>query len=685
MKLSRTLKFTPLFVLLLISACSSEYSADDLKLSNQGAFVDRESGDELNGTLIVEKKTGELLRVEFEDGLPNGRVELSDNKGNAVLDANLVPKSKESSGFRAGFELINQLLLGSGGVISTKDYLDLFTEAAHYHGDYFAISERDGSRTTGEYDFGNKIGDWRVECSNGEVAEEIAFKKVDDTIIKVGKERRQACSGELIFSANRDQQGQLQGEFIENRLRSGTISKVAVRNYSDGKLDGVSEEYDYNGDLKSRTAYQAGVKHGEEQLYRGSGGLFSSSKSKTPFLFSSTEHELGLKHGEFKQYDAQKRVTQSGRYVQDKPVDIWTLTNYNRGTRSYTDYDAERFIVNKSSAFSEACAITTRSNGRVDWRKKAAASLADCAYFVENQVVDINKKLALDLRTPFESSANWTHAVILTPPPMFQKMRRHGANVNVADSQGRTRLHWCLYQIDQENSWNKEERCSLEHASEVIPLVDLDSVSNDGTAMHLIARQRVKKKTRRNQYLADRQLEIAKLITQQGAKLDTLNHVGQTALMFALRSRDYELANVLLDAGVDPTRQDQESRSTLMYFFFNQRNQWRKDKIPAEGVEVLAKMAANGVDLDEPVFEGKALLHYIESNNSLHHIQSIDAAKQRAVSVTPTTRKFTSTQPSNNEDESPSNTDLVASSVLLQHQTVIMASRRRIPVFLNVP
>ena len=631
---------------LLIVACSSEYSPNQLKLSSQGTFVEKESDDLIDGVLNIQKVTGESLSVEFEDGLPKGDIEQKNSYGQIILKASVVPRQKENKKFSFIAQVFNEAQSKDTNVFSTKDYVDLFVEFSKFDGDFLQISDRDSSKTTGSYENGEKIGKWQTNCSNGELKNLVTYKKVSSAVITVGKQLKQSCAGDVLLSAERDDQGRLQGEFIENRLSSrglastenakAKLTKVSIKNYVDGKLEGSAEKYGYDGKLTTRTQYRQGLKHGEEEVYQASFALYGNEKSH--YLFSKTSFESDLKQGSYTEYDPTGKIVQAGQYSNNQEIGIWTVIDSRKNTRYFADYDANNFIQEKSNAFSEACAIPKNNWSKVQWTKKNKLSIPDCIYFIENKVIDFNKKLNLDVRynKEFKSSSNWTYPIIVSSPAVYEKLIHNGAKTNVADSQGRTRLHWCVDQIMQERLIYRkgvdEVRCSLHHAKEIVNSVGLDSISNQGAVLHMIAKQRVTNRYR----AADSQLrllELAKLVIATNANTNISNFSGQTPLMFALRARDYKLANYLLGAGANPTLSDSEQRATLMYMFLNSRNQWHKSEIPAEGVSVLATMIAKGVDVEGVVYSGKPVLHYIELNNTLHYIKAIDEAKAQAEQV----------------------------------------------------
>lgn len=616
--------------MLVLTACSSEYSASDISISDQGAFVERGTDDKLDGVVVVEKNTGERLSVEFDDGMPNGDVEMQNSEGDVILRTSFVAKEEQRSG--AGF--MNEVLENSGPSLGTNDYLNLFEEFSEYDGDYLEIDSKN-KKTQGHYDRGEKIDRWQVYCENKQLQSDRTFvRKSDDdgkaALIKVSDELVNNCNGDVLLSANRDKQGRLQGSYIENdngawvRAADSTDKPLPKyqRNYTDGEFDGDQKEFDRYGLIKIENSYEKGVKQGVEKIYSSSQNY--QTKAKEHWLAEVKNYTNGQLNGRYTRFDKEKQPLESGQYKDDKAVGVWTVVNYSKHTQNLVDYDAGNFILEKAKAFKQACFLPKSVwGGTVSWASNSQGDLTNCEYYVENNVVDINKKLALDVQGEFKKSSDWTYAAVVAAPKTYAYMKKHGLKTQVSDSRGRTRLHSCLTQLRAQNK--RYPRCSADQAIEYMGDVDINHVSNTGTALHQLSLAR--NYSSRRPVVVNAELKIAKALIEQGADVDRVNHQKKSPLMTALGNREYGLAELFLDAGASVSGVDINGKSALTYFFLDSRNRWLKSKVSAQGTRVLAKMIALGVDTDATVFNSKTVRDLSEENNTLQHIQTIKDAK----------------------------------------------------------
>jgi len=334
------------------------------------------------------------------------------------------------------------------------------------------------------------------------------------------------------------------------------------------------------------------------------------------------QYSNGQLNGKYVHYDSLNRVIESGQHQNDSPVGLWFKHDYKNHKRQLVDYDSSNFTLEKAKAFKQACSLPDSSWNTINWGSNRQGSLSDCEYYVENAVVDINKKIALDAREPFKESSNWTYPAVVAAPKTYEYMKNHGLKTRVSDSVGRTRLHICL---DQLRSQNKNyPRCNARQAISYIDEVDINSVSNIGTALHHIAYRRNYSSRRANVITAE--LSIAKALIESGANIDQLNHKRATALMDALSNAEYGLAELLLDAGASVDDTDIQERNLLSHFFINANSQWRKEKVDAQGTRVLAKMIALGTDTSAPIWDAKTVKGLSEENNTLYHLETLKNA-----------------------------------------------------------
>jgi len=617
---------------LFLAACSSEYSPSDIEVSETGAFVERGSSSPLDGTFVIEKVTGEKLNVEFSDGLPDGEVEMHNSSGDVILRTEFSPKKTESGRRSGGAGFINELLTQNASALKTDDYLDLFEDFSHYHGSFFQI-DSNGKKSEGAYDLGEKIDRWKIFCDNGQLESDRTYQKLEQNaeqlIGKKGDELAYTCDGKLLLSAKRDDQGRLQGSYIENQgpgfMVFGDAQKDIrpkyERHYKDGELHGEQKEYDRNGLLKVHNRYEGGVKTGKEEVY---GSNRRSNTTETLHWISEVRYySAGQLNGEYNRYDSLKQVIESGTYNNDQRVGIWTEIDYQKFSKKYVDHDVNNFTVDKVSAFKKACFLPSSAWGGVNWRTGNNGDHRDCEYYVEKSVVDINKKIPLDLRGAFEKSSNWTYPAVAAAPKTYDYLKKHGLKTQVSDSSGRTRLHVCLEQYRKQST--RYPRCTPDQAITYLGDVDINAVSNVGTALHQVASAR--NYSSRQASIVSGELKVAKALIEKGADVNQVNLRGRSPLMTALMNAEYSVADLLLDASASVEGVDADGKTALTHFFITSRDRWRSKKMSSQATRVLAKMIALGLNPEAAVWDEKTVQDLSEENNTLHHLQMIkDAA-----------------------------------------------------------
>ena len=653
------LKFSFLLSLLAIAGCSSEYSPEELEISPKGMFVERGTDSLIDGVFLVEKETGESLEVEFEGGLPNGGVEMRNEKGDVILRSNFVNRAKQKSvGFGAGF--VNEMLK-EAGALSTKDYLDLFEDFAEYNGDYLEVS-RSNKKIQGSYKKGEKVGRWQEYCENEQLESDLTYKEFnngnDVVIRKIGKEQQLTCDGDLLVLANRDKDGRLQGEYLENysnRSYSGlggeneTSDKPKqkyIRNYKDGEFDGTQKEFNSNGVLTKESVFKNGVLDGLQKKYDQNGEIILENNfknavkngeekiysSKKNYTTNETIHWLsevknytgGKLNGKYQQFDQLDRSLQSGAYEEGLEVGLWEVNNYSKGTKRITDYDSANFTLEKSQPFKEACYLPTNHIQKIDWSKKREASLKDCQYYVEKGLIDVNKKIALDQQKEFKYSNHWTYPAVVATPAVYDYMKSRGVNTRIADSAGRTRLHFCIAQFRSQSS--KKPRCNIDQVIAYMDDVDLNSVSNVGTLFHQLAEPYRYIAKKALPALVDNERKIAETLISKGADINKVNHQRKTALVAAIENQNYYMAEFLIDAGASIEDNNPSEKTILGYFFLSSNNKLKKSALSTDATRVLAKMIALGLNAKGVALGNKTIQTLSEENNKLFHIQTLNDA-----------------------------------------------------------
>jgi len=644
---------------LALTGCGSEYAPDEISVSPKGTFVKKGSDSEINGTFVLEKVTGESLTVEIDDGLPDGDVEMSDEKGKTILRSSFKPNDKQNNS-GSGFQFINAMLAEAAGNASTNDYLRLFERFAEYDGDYLEV-DHNKQRVEGNYESGEKIGRWKKYCENKQLASDQTFKKFSDgdksIIQKIGDDLAFTCNGDVILQAKRDKKGRLQGKYIENHYsayslfskesdeqtplkpkyvyqykdgefdglqkkysRDGIIAEES--NYTNGVLDGVQKKYDREGKISLENNYKNSVKDGTEKVYSANQNY--TTKEITRWLSEVKNYSNGALNGKYQKFDSKQRELELGAYANDKPIGQWVISSYKYNTKTLHDYDASNFTLEKQKAFKEACRLPSRSTTNLNWSKDRDAPTTDCQYYIENGLVDINKKILIGSFTnTFERSTTWTYPAIVAKPNIYNLMKQAGVKTDVTDSEGQTRLHYCITQFRQQSK--KRPRCDLKQLEEYAKGTNLNSVSNIGTVFHQLAsKYGYMPKWQRDPLIA-LEKEAMDILIAHGGKLNQVNHAGKTPFMAALENGNYDFAENAINAGASVKGADINGKSVLGHFF-TKGNRLKNAKLKDNVVRILAKAIALGLDTQAPVLNGKTIKELSEENNTLFHIQTIKDA-----------------------------------------------------------
>jgi len=653
------LKFVVLFSLLVVSGCSSEYSPEELEVSSTGVFVERGTDSLIDGTFMIKKAAGESLKIEFEGGLPYGVVEMRNEKDDVTHRSNFTHRKKQKS-VDSDIGLINRMLRDTGK-LSTKDYLHLFESFADYDGEYLEVDESN-RKIEGMFREGEKIGRWQEYCSNQQLESDKTYKEFNEAgirvIKKVAKEQQFTCSGDVLLSANRDKDGHLQGEYLENYSNNpeglfgnrseskikpkqkyvyhykdgefdgiqkefnadGLIMKEA--SYKEGVLDGIQKTYDQDGKIVLENSYQNSLKHGEEKVYLSNHD--SLTEETTHWLSEVKNYAEGQLNGTYQKLDSRGRNLQSGVYKDDKEVGLWETSNYFKNTKIVTDYDASNFTLERARPFKDACFLPSHYLTIVDWSSKGVTSLEDCAYYIERGLVDINKKIALDQKDAFEKSNHWTYPAIVASPAVYDYMKSHGLKTQFTDSVGRTRLHYCLLQFRSQLSENL--KCDMDQIITYMDDVDLNSVSNVGTLFHQLAQPYISISNKELKALVINEKRITEALIKKGADINQINHQGKTALMAAIKNENYYIAEHLIDSGASVKGVDSNGKNVLGHFFLSSENKLNRSELSADATRVLAKVIALGVDPNAPILSNKSVQVLSEENNKLIHIQALNSA-----------------------------------------------------------
>ena len=137
-----------------------------------------------------------------------------------------------------------------------------------------------------------------------------------------------------------------------------------------------------------------------------------------------------------------------------------------------------------------------------------------------------------------------------------------------------------------------------------------------------------------------RRTEIARLLLDHGAEVNAANKFQQTALYFAMLSRDQalnmELIELLVERGADVNARDKRGNNMPIQLAFG----WRRDPLPA--LELLLR---NGADVNAVSSEGKTALDWamILLGSPWNHAARVELLLRYGANVNPVrTREFPS-------------------------------------------
>ena len=103
---------------------------------------------------------------------------------------------------------------------------------------------------------------------------------------------------------------------------------------------------------------------------------------------------------------------------------------------------------------------------------------------------------------------------------------------------------------------------------------------------------------------------IAKRLVQHGARVDSLNGVGETPLIVAAKSGNVEVTAILLSAGADARRQDGRYHMSALHY------------AAAEGqIQVAEALIAAGVDINTKDGQGDTPMHHATADGRLDMVQ----------------------------------------------------------------
>ena len=277
----------------------------------------------------------------------------------------------------------------------------------------------------------------------------------------------------------------------------------------------------------------------EEGTTREGGGWEGVHKQFFPNGKTKLEErwQAGVLDGPYRTWNEDGTPLESGTYRTGTKVGTWMV---NQGGReAVTEYDASLFIDDRYvQAFMAAAGIYISTGTALN---NARADEEQVRYFIDQKLVDVGKRLNLAPVQPGRpfSTTRWTYPAVLAATPLLPLLAEHGADLKAADSEGRTRLFYCIYSLGADRFCN---------GAEAKRLIALGISPNHTDAWgHTVLHEVVKTHV----YIGgivnnEKRLEVGTILMEAGADPDVANREGTTPLMLAVSARRFPLATEML-------------------------------------------------------------------------------------------------------------------------------------------
>ncbi|MEQ8486626.1 MAG: hypothetical protein RIB46_19865 [Pseudomonadales bacterium] len=289
---------------------------------------------------------------------------------------------------------------------------------------------------------------------------------------------------------------------------------------------------------------------------------------------------------------------ESGTYRAGSKAGRWVVNQRSREV--HTEYDPEVFSDPRyTQAFMTAAGIYISTGTALN---NARSNEDQVRYFIDEGLVDVAKPLnLLQVREgqPF-STTRWTYPYILASTSLLPLLVEHGADPKSADSEGRTRLFYCIYSLGADRFCNGAEARRLIELG--VPVNHQDASGN--TVLHEVVKTHV--------YIGgivtnEKRLEVGRILMGAGADPDIANREATTPLMLAVNARQFPLAVEMLDRSKAPAALDANGMNLIhLAFYLPASRQVRFDLSP-EVQDFVSRAAAKGVDARAPLGESGTL------------------------------------------------------------------------------
>ena len=506
----------------------------------------------MTGVVRFQRRALYGLGILLLTGCGRGEIELSQINDARVL--NNQPATLRDGGDPVTGTVVEKA--ADGTVVRRSEYRDGFPtgriEEWHPNGQkkservvaYVARGPRDGGL--------RPAGPNRTWCDNGTLQSE---SDADEEGTPKGVSRTFACSGEPLSEQTMPFGPVKRWTEVEGNSKTVLIEEGTTR--EGGGWEGVHKQYFPNAKPRLEERWAAGVLDGPYRTWREDG-----------------------------------EPLESGTYAAGNRVGTWVV---NQGSReAVTEYDAGLFVDPRyTQAWMTAAGIyigtgTALNNARADEER--------VRYFTDQNLVDVSKRLNLlpvQPGRPF-STTRWTYPVVLAATPVLPLLVERGADLKAADSEGRTRLFYCIYSL------GADRFCS---GAEAKRLIDLGISPNHrdawgNTVLHEVVKTHV--------YIGgivtnDKRLEVGKILMASGADPDIANREGTTPLMLAVSARQFTLATEMLNRSKAPAALDGNGMTLVHLAFYVALSQQVSFNLTPEGRAFITLAVGKGVDPLAPI------------------------------------------------------------------------------------
>jgi antitoxin component YwqK of YwqJK toxin-antitoxin module len=306
----------------------------------------------------------------------------------------------------------------------------------------------------------------------------------------------------------------------------------------------------------------------------------------------------GVLDGPYRTWKEDGEPLESGTYQAGTKVGTWVV---NQGGReAVTEYDGSLFVDHRyAQAFMTAAGIyistgTALNNARADEER--------VRYFIDQKLVDASKRLNLAPVQPGRpfSTTRWTYPAVLAASPLLPLLVEHGADLEAADSEGRTRLFYCIYSLGADRFCNGAEAKRL-IALGIAPN-HADAWGN--TVLHEVVKTHV--------YVGgivtnEKRLEVGTILMDAGADPDIANREGTTPLMLAVSARQFPLAIEMLNRSKAPAAVDRNRMNLVHLAFYVALSRQVHFSLSPEGRAFVTLAVSKGIDPLAPIGESGTL------------------------------------------------------------------------------